>query len=182
MKEIFLDSDLESLLKEEGVLVDATITALSKKYNLIIRLIAESDTDKIKDLMEQLGYQNTSEQIRLRIQQWRMSDFPGKAWVAVKNNEIVGCIAILVLDWFHHDASSLRIAALIIDQNYRRQGIGSALLAVIEAYAKQHGCESIELTSGLHRIPTGTYDFYFAHGYKNVSDSTTYIVKRFERR
>lgn len=181
MKEIHIDKELESLLKKEGVLVEATIKAVAKKHNLEIRKIISSDAPKIRDLMEQLGYKNSDDEMRLRIEQWLMPEFPGKAWVAVKNNEIVGCIAILILEWFHHNASTVRIAALIIDQNHRRQKIGSALLHVIEAYAKQHNCENIELTSGLHRIPTGTYDFYFAHSYKNVSDSTTFMVKKLEK-
>lgn len=178
MKEQNIGINLESLLKEEGVLVEATIQAIAKKNNLHIRYISESDAPKIKDLMQQLGYENSQDEMRLRIREWLTPEFPGKAWVAVKNKEIVGCIAILMLDWFHYNARSIRVAALIIDEHHRRQGIGTSLLQIIEAYAKQYNCESIELTSGLHRIPAGTYDFYFNHGYKNVSDQTTYMVKK----
>ena len=57
----------------------------------------------------------------------------------------------------------LELDNLVIDELYRSKGIGKLLLDHIEAYAKDHGFESIELNT--YVANAGSHKFYFDNGY-----------------
>jgi GNAT superfamily N-acetyltransferase len=86
-------------------------------------------------------------------------------------------LAYHILPLFHSTEKYLRIVSLVIDQLYRGAGIGKALLQEAEKIAVMEGCTSIELTTGKHRIKTGTHAFYQAHGYASELDSVYFRKK-----
>lgn len=60
-------------------------------------------------------------------------------------------------------ATHLQLRAVQIRSDQRSQGIGAAMLAFVDAYAREHGATLIELMSNLTR--TGAHRFYTRHGY-----------------
>ena len=60
------------------------------------------------------------------------------------------------------------LLGLAVASDFRRQGIGSALLKQAEAWARQHGLTCMRLNSGSSR--TQAHEFYRAQGY--VDDKT----------
>ena len=146
-------------------------------HPLQIRYAATGDEVKLADLMTQLGYPCTSKEMKGRLDLWLSGEQRSALFVAVKDNEIAGFIAVIISHWFHKNRPVARITSLCIDQAHRRQGIGSLLLKAAHTYAKQQGCETIELTSSVRRAQDGTHDFYRAHGYIEMNDQTKYMSK-----
>jgi GNAT superfamily N-acetyltransferase len=56
------------------------------------------------------------------------------------------------------------IEDLIVDKKYRRKGIGSQLVQLVEKIARQQGCKTIELNSDMNRQET--HYFWEAIGYE----------------
>ena len=78
--------------------------------------------------------------------------------VAEKDGQVVGCGALHV---FWEDLGEVR--TLAVADEYKGQGIGSALLGVLESHARnlgvsQHFCHTFEV------------DFFSHHGYLEVDD------------
>ena len=145
---------------------------------MIVREAQVEDAPKVAQLMGQLGYPITEEEMRSNIQNffkmpWHL------AWVVEEEKEIVGCVALSIGQMFHRNKKSARITAIVVDEKHRRKGIGRLLLHTAEKYAKHRGCEGMELTSGIHRAPLGSHDFYKAFGYEEFNDRKKYFVKSF---
>ena len=58
------------------------------------------------------------------------------------------------------------IGGLVVDREYRKQGIGRRLLVRAEEWAAQHGCSVVRLTSNVKRIDA--HAFYERVGYTNL--------------
>lgn len=69
--------------------------------------------------------------------------------VAEINNTIVGAVVYLVKEKLENNYTNYRkvlfIEALVVDVNYRKNGIGKILMQRMEKIAKENGCSSIEL-------------------------------------
>jgi GNAT superfamily N-acetyltransferase len=58
------------------------------------------------------------------------------------------------------------IGGLVVDRAHRRQGIGAALMAEAEAWARDQGCTVMRLSSSTSR--TRAHSFYAGLGYRIV--------------
>jgi ribosomal protein S18 acetylase RimI-like enzyme len=76
---------------------------------------------------------------------------------------IVGVVSVHVFPLFHAPGSLARLTALAVSVDHQRQGVGRALVAAAEAFAWQHDCRRVEVTSGDHR--DAAHAFYRALGY-----------------
>ena len=52
---------------------------------------------------------------------------------------------------------------LVIDENYRQQGYGQALMQYVEDYVRRHNGRYVNLTSSIHR--TDAHEFYYRIGF-----------------
>lgn len=52
---------------------------------------------------------------------------------------------------------------LVIDENYRHQGYGQALMQYVEDYVRRHNGRYVNLTSAVHR--TDAHEFYYRIGF-----------------
>jgi GNAT superfamily N-acetyltransferase len=139
---------------------------LEKSYNPQIRNACIKDTPHIQHLLSQLGYPLTEATTENRITLYTSS--PNFAlFIAEISNQIVGLIALSLRDLFIVPTKKCCIEAIVIDEEYRGQGIGQKLMAIAEDYARSRECGVIELTSGLRRAKDGTHDFYKKLGYQN---------------
>ena len=64
---------------------------------------------------------------------------------------------------FELENEGMKIIALAVSKEYRRKGIGTALLKVAEQWAKENNIEVILLNSGLPR--EDAHAFYESQGY-----------------
>jgi GNAT superfamily N-acetyltransferase len=130
----------------------------------LIRLARPTDADDIVRLTNQLGYDialpDTADRIRRIVsrddQQFLVAVVEDRpiAWVHAAVVELVESAAFVI------------IAGLVVDKDYRRQGIARLLMERVEEWASRRGCFIIRLNSSSTR--TGAHRFYEQLGYENI--------------
>ena len=141
--------------------------------NVLIRPATGRDSPAICPLLLQLGYRRTADDLA---QSLSLATEGQSAFVAETDGKINGFMSLHMIDWLHRPDPVVRLGAVVVDENYRRDGIGRALVAFAEETAAQRGCSYIELTSNLRRKADGTYSFYESLGYERAEE-TTYFRK-----
>jgi N-acetylglutamate synthase-like GNAT family acetyltransferase len=138
-----------------------------------IRPASVNDAEAICPLLEQLGYRLPAKTL---LEKLALATEDRLAVVAEVEGKVVGFMTLHLIDWFHRPDRAARLSAVVVDNRYRREGIGRALVEFAEAEARRRDCSTIELTSSLRRKADGTYDFYASLGYQSA-DQTTYFRK-----
>lgn len=142
-----------------------------------IRKVALCDVKALLPLISQLGYPISEEELIARLALYQ--GYNDAAWVALLEDKIIGSVAVHVYDLFHCTERYGRIVSLVVDQPYRRLGVGKQLLEYAERYAMEKGCSALELTSSLKRLKYGSHDFYDSHGYKNNGEYESRYFRKF---
>jgi ribosomal protein S18 acetylase RimI-like enzyme len=128
----------------------------------MIRIAEESDAPALAELMTQLGYQTTAEEMRERL----LSILPHGDFatlVAVEENEVCGMIGLSASIGYEHNDRTGRIMALVVHERMRSRGIGRALLAAAEDYFARARVVRVVLTSRFTREKA--HAFYESLGY-----------------
>jgi ribosomal protein S18 acetylase RimI-like enzyme len=113
-----------------------------------IRPGKEEDAVAISDLLGQLGYPSSPDAVRRRLARLRQQE----ALVYVAESErVVGMIAANVIPTIERDELVARIAALVVDEEFRSLGIGEQLVERLAAEARNRGCSLVYVTSANSR-------------------------------
>jgi len=96
--------------------------------------------------------------------------------VIEKDGEILGYGSLLRKPEspFFAQRSIPEINAIWIDEDYRRQGLGTALIKWLEDLASQEGCNEIGIGVGLYRDYGPAQQLYFQLGYTPEGNGITY--------
>ncbi|HEY6952962.1 MAG TPA: GNAT family N-acetyltransferase [Bacteroidota bacterium] len=126
-----------------------------------IRPATIADAGRIAELSTQLGYPASKKEMKLRIATVaRRND--QKIFAAVVDGVIAGWLEIFrprsVLNW-----GKAEIGALVVDDRYRRRGVGNALMETAHAWAKKNHCPFVYLRSNVVR--SDAHKFYKRSGY-----------------
>lgn len=130
----------------------------------MIRPVTQSDTEKLRDLCAQLGYEEKESDINTRLQ-YILKDADNGLFVYEDPN---GCVS----GWAHVFGKHLlegvyaELGGIVVDKHHRRQGIGRLLLHECEKWAMQHEYSEIRVRSGGKREKA--HQFYLQSGYKNT--------------
>jgi len=132
--------------------------------DITIRSARPSDAETITALTKQLGYDAELSTVASRLlrllarsdQQLLVADDGGRA---------VGWIHMVITEYVEADAFVV-IGGLVVDREYRKQGIGHRLLTRAEEWAAQHGCALVRLSSNVKRVEA--HGFYERAGYTNL--------------
>ncbi|QDT94820.1 GNAT family N-acetyltransferase [Gimesia aquarii] len=84
---------------------------------------------------------------------------------ATVDERIVGYCSMSTKHSLWCQGSIAHVDEIIVDTQFRGQGIGTQLLKQVENSARDMGCERIELDSALHR--TDAHQFYEGLGFEN---------------
>jgi GNAT superfamily N-acetyltransferase len=135
-----------------------------------LREAKPDDAPVLADLVTQLGYPSRIEQVLARL----TTLLPAEQGllVAEVNGAVVGVVHVnrwanLVLD------DSAEIVALVVDKDWRDQGIGRALLQAAEEWAKRRGCITLQVRTNVVR--QRAHEFYFQNGFQHVKTSLTLV-------
>ncbi|MFA6076389.1 MAG: GNAT family N-acetyltransferase [Negativicutes bacterium] len=143
---------------------------------LVFRTPTLQDSDKLSDLITQLGYPITPELMRKRLETYLASNC-NYAILAISDDNVVGLASFTIIDCFHMDRKFARITSLVVDEHQRNHGIGKALIKHAEKIINSAGCTSIEVSSNINRAASGTHDFYSSAGYNDVRAEIVYFRK-----
>lgn len=136
------------------------------------------DKEIIQNLLNQLGYELTLEQLEDRLKIYN-NNKNYKCFLAKLEDKIVGLIAISIRELFVLETKKTNIEALVVDKDFRGKKIGEELIKFVEDYSKNEGCYVIELTSGKRREKDGALRFYTRLGYKNEGEKATNYLRKF---
>ena len=138
---------------------------------MITRPARATDAPAVAALVSQLGYEAAEAEVTARLgrvlarsdQQFIVADAEGRllGWVHVEIAEYV------------ESGSFAVIGGLVVDRAHRRQGIGAALMAEAEGWARRQGCEVMRLWSSTSRAPA--HRFYEGLGYRSVKTQYSFV-------
>ena len=129
---------------------------------LQIRQAKVEDARSISLLSQQLGYSISEEAIKIYLK----SLATAKEWIvyiACKSESILGWINIYLTHGILADKQA-EVGGLIVDKNFRSQGIGRLLMQKGQTWAQQQGCNLIQVRSRTTRQQA--HDFYQNIGYE----------------
>jgi GNAT superfamily N-acetyltransferase len=121
-----------------------------------IRDALPADAPAIATLLGQLGYPTDAGAAAERLQRLRI--LGDRVIVAELDAAVVGLAHLQVTPAIERDRPAAKIGALVVDETRRGQGIGSALVAELEAEARARGCGLLYLTTAEQR--DGAHAFY----------------------
>ena len=129
----------------------------------IVRQAVISDAKDIYYINKtSLGYDYDLEKQKAKIQAV-LNDSTQVIFVAETNNKVVGYIHLVNYDVIYAD-NFKNCLGLAVDNDYKRNGIGSALLNQAEIWAKENGAVGIRLCSGVEREKA--HQFYQSQCYE----------------
>ena len=135
---------------------------------MIIRALTESDIGRLTDLLLQLGYPSNIGTLKNRFEKIRQHpDY--QTLVAEYDGKVVGMIGLSKSYYYELDGFYVRILALIVDSDYRNQGIGKKLIDDAEKWARTIGASGISLNTGNRPERLATHRFYKNRGYNEKS-------------
>ena len=124
-----------------------------------IRECTKEDFGRISKLLAQLWPEKTLDKPKLQQVFLRGLSSDSQEYIcAVVENNIVGFGSFSVKNSLWQAGLICRVDELVVDKEYRGQGIGSKLLERITNMAKEKGCRMLELESAFDR--TQAHKFY----------------------
>ena len=121
-----------------------------------IRDARVDDAAAIAGLLGQLGYPADVPAVETRLQQ--LAIVGDRVVVAESDDEVVGLAQLHVSPALEYDRPAAKIAALVVDEQRRGQGIGRTLVNAMEEEARRRRCVLLFLTTSVRR--EDAHDFY----------------------
>jgi GNAT superfamily N-acetyltransferase len=129
-----------------------------------IRRMVVADADRVADLITQLGYPATGQQIAKRFE--RIDGLSNQILlVADEEGQAVAWIHVAAHPYLENDASA-EILGFVVAEGYRSRGIGKSLVASAEAWASALGCGMVRVRSRIVR--DRAHAFYERNGFQRV--------------
>jgi predicted N-acetyltransferase YhbS len=133
---------------------------------LTIRSAVPSDAPVLCELLAQLGYPASESEIPARLS--AVASFPRAAAFVATNGygEVVGLVTGHIFPSIHDNGPVAWLTTLVVLEDARGAGIGSALVRHIEKWAAESGAKRVSVTSGIQR--KATHAFYEKREYENT--------------
>ena len=132
---------------------------------VLIRKAVQRDVSQLAVLMGELGYPTTTDEMTSRFS--KISSNPlYNTQVAEKRGVIVGMIGMMLGFHYEKNKNYVRIVALVVDSEYRKQGIGERLIEKAEEWAREQGANRIVLNSGNRSARDDAHHFYIRRGFE----------------
>ncbi|MBL7780580.1 MAG: GNAT family N-acetyltransferase [Saprospiraceae bacterium] len=138
--------------------------------NIVLRPMTLADTDAVCLLTGQLGYPSDTSAMQQRIA--AVLDHPDHClYVAMADERVAG--------WIHgfysltlESGSFVAIAGLVVDERYRRSGIGSALVQAVADWPEARRCGRVRVRC--NAVRGETHRFYRALGFREVKEQKVF--------
>jgi ribosomal protein S18 acetylase RimI-like enzyme len=95
-----------------------------------------------------------------------LNDESKKYYVAEYDKDIVGVAGMTINQSLVEAGNFAFIEELVVDEKYRRKGVGQMLLDACISFSKERQCQSIVLTTGIKRF--AAHGLYEKNGFEKV--------------
>ena len=133
-----------------------------------VREASPEDVPAVLGLLDELGRPKPAGRSEAeefgRMVEGYITDGDKRVLVALAGGRIVGMASVLLLPRLNRTTRELYIPELVVSRQYRRRGLGRALVGHCVRLAAESGCHRIRLESGNSR--TGSHDFYQDLGFE----------------
>lgn len=131
-----------------------------------IRLCTEDDYESVVELLKQLWptMQFNDETLQIVYKNALQSD-KQILIVGLIDGKVIGFCSLTIKNNLWQAGNLGHVDELIVDKDFRGQGIGKKLMDEITTIARGYTCKRIELDSGFHRKEA--HQFYENLGYEN---------------
>lgn len=136
------------------------------KENLIIRTINATDYLELLPLVNQLGYNLSENDLLINIKKY-LDNTSNVIFIAQFENKIVGFISLDIAQRFYLHPF-VDVSGIAVDINYRKLGIGKALVFESKKWAIGMGFSKIILKSGAVR--KDAHQFYEKLGFNKTKE------------
>jgi len=140
---------------------------------LAVRAAVESDLPHVLALLDQMDdsmyprRDDAGEADRLSVFRQMAADPSQHLLVADVDGRVVGTVHLIVIPHFSRTCKpSGLLESMVVDEAYRRKGVGAALLREVQRLAREAGCYKLALSSNLAR--RGAHRFYSRLGWKRT--------------
>jgi GNAT superfamily N-acetyltransferase len=132
----------------------------------MIRPAVASDALILSELLTQLGYPCSPAEIPARLDAF--ARFPQAVALVATNGygEVVGLITSHIVSSIHDNDPVAWLTTLVVLEDARGAGVGSALVKHIEEWASRNGAKRLSVTSAMHREET--HAFYEKRDYERT--------------
>jgi GNAT superfamily N-acetyltransferase len=130
-----------------------------------------SDVPRLSELSGQLGYPVSQVELGRRLTYLLTRPDHHLVLAETGRDQVVGWIHA-VEQWVLESEPACEILGLVVDQNYRCQGVGRTLVAAVEAWAGTRGVTTIKVRSNVVRAES--HPFYERLGYARVKSQHVY--------
>jgi GNAT superfamily N-acetyltransferase len=129
-----------------------------------IRTATSEDFDRICELLQQLWPDKRIDRGALKVVMNRALLSSNDIYLCVEMEQgVVGFCSLAVKNSLWQESRIGTISEMVVDDAYRKRGVGTALLGTIVDMARQRGCRLIELDSAFHR--DAAHRFYEKAGF-----------------
>jgi N-acetylglutamate synthase-like GNAT family acetyltransferase len=132
---------------------------------LVIRKCCMNDALAMTSLMRQLNYPTTlnvmKERLTMMDQQLSQCSF-----VAEVDNEVVGTVGLEVVQKKDMEKPVIYITSLVVDEKFRKMGLGKRLIKEVEAMASELSCSHLLVGYKAERGPGTAKTFYLKQGFE----------------
>ena len=131
---------------------------------ITIRAATAGDAPVLGELLGQLGYPSSPSEITARLA--AIAKFSDATALVATNGygEVIGVVTAHLFPSIHDNDPVAWLTTLVVLEDARGAGVGSALVRHVEGWAQRNGAKRISVTSGIHR--TATHEFYLKRKYE----------------
>ena len=140
---------------------------------LAVRPAVEADLPRVLELLDQIDdsmypqREDAGQTLRLSVFRPIAADPRQHLLVAEADGRIVGTVHLVVIPHLSRTCKpSGLLESMVVDEAYRRKGVGAALLREVQHLALEAGCYKLALSSNLAR--RGAHRFYSRLGWKRA--------------
>jgi GNAT superfamily N-acetyltransferase len=132
-----------------------------------IRPYHSTDLEALTELMSDLGYPTSVEQMKRRMEQ--IEAIPSYAtFIASIDNKVVGMAGLRQNYTYEEDGCATQISTIVVKNEFQGKGIGKALVLFVEEWAAARNSTCIYLTSGIKPERMKAHQFYTAVGFETT--------------
>ena len=138
-----------------------------------LRLARKEDAEALAGLCVQMGYPSSPEQVAVRLADLHAR--PDNAvFVAEVEGSLAGWVSVVICPTLESDRCA-EVSGLVVDEGTRGRGVGAALMARAEAWARERSLSEVRVRSNVVREET--HRFYRNLGYAIVKSQFTFSKK-----